>query len=91
MFPGLSKGSKLDDVVRACTEIGCAGFVPVQFSRCVVKLDSKKSKKRIDRLQKIAKSAAMQSGAIRISAVDQIITVEQLCNILQDFDFVIVF
>lgn len=46
---GLTKQNKFDDVIRACTEIGVLGFVPVEFKRSVVKLDKKKQKSKYER------------------------------------------
>lgn len=46
---GLSKGSKFDDIVRACTEIGVSGFIPVAFERSVSKLDDKKEASKTSR------------------------------------------
>lgn len=39
----------MDDVIRACTEIGIFGFMPLNFERTVIKLDNKKEVKRIER------------------------------------------
>ena len=91
LCPGLAKGSKVDDVIRAATEIGIAGFIPVQFSRSVVKLDAKKLTKKLERWQEIAKSAAMQSGAHKVAQLNSVANVNDLCKQLSDFDEVIVF
>ena len=62
LMQGLSKGDKMDEVVRHATELGIAAFVPLICERSVVKLDEKKTASRMTRWQSIAKSASMQSG-----------------------------
>lgn len=87
---GVAKGSKFDDVVRACTEIGVSGFIPVNFARSVSKLDAKKEATKNERWQKIAKSAAMQSGQFAIPKINQSVNVDVLCEQLADFDAVFI-
>lgn len=91
LAPGVSKGNKLDDVIRACTEIGVDRFVPTVFERSVVKLDEKKQKSRLERWNKIAKSASMQSGRISIPEIDDILNVNQLAQSLSDYNAVLLF
>lgn len=90
LCPGLSKGNKLDDVIRGATEIGIYGFIPTIFDRSVVKLDEKKELNKIDRLKKIAKSASMQSGQYRLPSIQNFVEVDTLCKTLADFDAVFV-
>lgn len=87
---GVVKGSKFDEVVRACSEIGVCGFIPVEFARSVAKLDAKKEATKIERWQKIAKSAAMQSGQFAIPKIAGAVNVKTLCEQLSDFDCVFV-
>ena len=58
---GLLKGDKFDIVIQKGTELGAYAFFPVTTERTIVKLDPKKSRKRLERWQKIAKEAAEQS------------------------------
>lgn len=90
LCPGISKANKLDDVIRACSEIGIDCFIPVAFERSVSKLDENKEEKKIERWNKIAKSAAMQSGQYRIPKIHQFVDVDGLCDCLKDFDCVFV-
>lgn len=87
---GIAKGSKFDEVVRDCTEIGVYGFIPVEFARSVAKLDAKKEATKIERWQKIAKSAAMQSGQFAIPKISAAVDVKTLCDQLTDFDCVFI-
>jgi 16S rRNA (uracil1498-N3)-methyltransferase len=54
----LPKGEKLDEIVRAGTEIGVSHFVLFSTDRTVVKWDAGKKMDRIRRLESIAREAA---------------------------------
>lgn len=90
LFQGIAKGDKLDDVVRATTEIGIDEFCPLVTKRSVVKINNNFDKK-IDRYKKIARNASMQSGRSTIPTIGKPI---QLIDILHDFkkyDLIILF
>jgi 16S rRNA (uracil1498-N3)-methyltransferase len=54
----LPKGDKLDEIVRAGTEIGVAHFVLFPSERTVVRWDERKTADRVARLQTIARESA---------------------------------
>lgn len=58
---GLPKADKLEWIIQKGTELGAHEFIPFSARRSVVKWDEKKSAKKIDRWQKIAKEAAEQA------------------------------
>jgi 16S rRNA (uracil1498-N3)-methyltransferase len=58
----LPKGAKLDEIVRACTEIGAIGIHFAISARSVPKLDDARASKKIERLSRIAREASRQSG-----------------------------
>lgn len=63
LFQALPKADKMEMILQKCTEIGVCEFVPMSTERAVVKIDKKdKSAKKTQRWQKIAESAAKQSG-----------------------------
>lgn len=63
LFQSLIKGEKMEWVIQKAVEIGVTRIVPLCTTRCVVKLDSpKKMASKIERWNKIAESAAKQSG-----------------------------
>ena len=70
IFQGLPKADKMEYIIQKNTELGAKQIVPVEMVRCVVKLDSKKEGKKIERWQKIAESAAKQSGRDLIPTVE---------------------
>ena len=61
LFEGLPKSDKMELIIQKCVELGVYAIVPVEMSRCVVKLDDKKKKSKISRWQSISESAAKQS------------------------------
>ena len=63
LFQGLPKKDKMELIIQKAVELGAAEIVPVIMKRCVAKLeDSKKEEKKRERWQRIAESAAKQSG-----------------------------
>ena len=74
LFQGLPKGDKLELIIQKTVELGVAGIIPVEMSRCVMKLDEKKKKSRQARWQSIAESAAKQSKRNVIPEVSDVLT-----------------
>ncbi len=54
----LPKGDKLEEIIRACTEIGAAEFVLFAAERSVVQWDEKKRADRLRRFEVIAREAS---------------------------------
>lgn len=69
VYMGFSKGDKLEHVIQKATELGAAEIIAFPSSRCVAKFDEKALQKKLPRWQKIAASAAEQSGRGRIPQV----------------------
>ena len=89
IFQGLPKAEKMELIIQKCTELGAKYFVPVQMERCVVKLDSKSQAKKIERWNKIAETAAKQSGRNFIPKVENLINLQNLLNLIQKYDIVL--
>ena len=73
LFQALPKTGKMEEIVDKCTQLGIMRIVPVVTARCVSKISDKDAKK-VDRWQKIAQSAASQSGRARIPKVNSVMT-----------------
>lgn len=69
LFLALAKGDKLEFVVQKAVELGVFEICLFSSARCVVRLDAKDGKKRVERLSRIAYEAAKQSGRGRIPAI----------------------
>lgn len=91
VYQALAKGDKVDSVVRHATEVGATSFVPFSASRSVVRLDGPKARKRRERWQAVAKSAAMQSGRRLVPEVRPVASFADACAGLSAFDCVVVF
>ena len=69
IYMAFPKGDKLEHVIQKATELGAYEIVTFPSARCVSKPDEKSLKKKLERWQKIAASAAEQSGRGRIPQV----------------------
>ncbi|WP_078390943.1 16S rRNA (uracil(1498)-N(3))-methyltransferase [Shouchella patagoniensis] len=87
---GLPKGDKLETIVQKGTELGAYAFLPFTAKRSVVKWDEKKERKKMERLQKIAKEAAEQSHRMKVPEVRAPLTVKQLAENMKNYDVCII-
>lgn len=62
VYMAFPKADKLEHVIQKATELGAAEIIAFPSSRCVFKADAKSIAKKQERWQKIAASAAEQSG-----------------------------
>jgi len=69
IYMAFSKGDKLEHVIQKATELGAFEIVAFPSNRCVSRPDEKSLAKKVERWQKIAASAAEQSGRGRIPKV----------------------
>ncbi len=90
LFQGLPKGDKMELIIQKCVELGVHEIVPVQMSRCVVKIEEKKKKSKRERWQAISQSAAKQSKCNKIPEVAEILTYKQALQKAKDLDVLLV-
>ena len=69
VYMAFPKADKLEHVIQKATELGAYEIVAFPSARCVSRPDEKSLKKKLERWQKIAASAAEQSGRGRIPRV----------------------
>lgn len=69
VYMAFPKADKLEHVIQKATELGAYEIVAFPSARCVSRPDEKSLKKKAERWQKIAASAAEQSGRGRIPQV----------------------
>ena len=69
IYMALPKADKLEHVIQKATELGVGEIITFPTARCVSRPDDKSLNKKLDRWQKIAASAAEQSGRGRIPEV----------------------
>ncbi|MGN0242902.1 MAG: 16S rRNA (uracil(1498)-N(3))-methyltransferase [Lachnospiraceae bacterium] len=61
LFQGLPKADKMELIIQKAVELGVYEIVPVMTQRTIVKYDEKKTEKKVQRWNEIAKSAAKQA------------------------------
>lgn len=69
VYMAFPKADKLEHVIQKATELGAYEIVAFPSARCISKPDEKSLSKKVERWQKIAASAAEQSGRGRIPRV----------------------
>lgn len=77
LIQGLPKFEKMDSIVQKATELGVKRIIPVITTRTIPSLTLQKTKLRLDRWQKIAISAAEQSGRTIIPLISPITNLDQ--------------
>lgn len=90
IYQGLPKSDKMELIIQKSVELGANAIIPVNMKRCVVKLEGKDETKKTDRWQKIAESAAKQCGRSFIPEVKNLINVKDICNLINEYDAIIV-
>ena len=90
IFQGLPKADKMELIIQKSVELGAYDITPVEMQRCIVKLEDKDKIKKIQRWQKISEVAAKQSGRNIIPNINNIIDLENVCNLCQNYDIVLV-
>ena len=80
LYQALSKGDKMETVIQKSVECGACEIIPFSSERCVVKLDKKDEKKKIERYFKISESAAKQSGRGIIPRVEKILDFKSMLD-----------
>lgn len=90
IFQGLPKADKMELIIQKSVELGVHAIIPVRMARCIVKIDSKDEKKKLDRWNKISESAAKQCGSNYIPEVKPIIEIKDIKNFKNIYDEIIV-
>ncbi len=90
LFQGLPKSDKMEYIIQKTTEIGVKNIYPVNFERCIVKLDSKSEAKKIDRWQKIAEVASKQSKRDIIPNINNVINIKNICQNAKKYDIILI-
>lgn len=86
LFQGLPKGDKMELILQKAVELGCFEIIPVACRRCVVKLEEKKQKSKVQRWQSISEAAAKQSGRKTIPRVREVMRFSEALSCAEDMD-----
>lgn len=90
LFQGLPKADKMELIIQKCTELGVYSVIPTEMKNCVVKLDDKKKKSKVERWQTIAESAAKQSKRNIIPKVGDVLTYRQALSEMKKLDLMLI-
>lgn len=90
LFQGLPKQDKMELIVQKAVELGVYQIIPVNTSRCVVKLDEKKAAKKAERWRQIAVSAAKQAGRGYIPEVASVISYQEALMEAKKLDVILI-
>lgn len=77
----LLKEQKFDFILQKATELGVSKIIPVIMERSIVKIDEKKTVKKLERWQKIVKEASEQSFRNDIPIITEIKQIKDLQTI----------
>lgn len=90
ILSGLLKNDKYEWMLQKATELGASHFYPYQAEFSVVKWDTKKAGKKLERMNKIIKEAAEQSYRQKIPSIEFISNIAEVCDIIDRYDYVMV-
>ena len=91
VYMAFPKADKLEHVIQKATELGAYEIVAFPSARCVSRPDEKSLKKKLERWQKIAASAAEQSGRGMIPEVIVLANYQEAIKRALQADIAIVF
>ncbi|MDO4621959.1 MAG: 16S rRNA (uracil(1498)-N(3))-methyltransferase [Eubacteriales bacterium] len=86
LFQCLPKGDKMETVIQKAVELGAYEVIPVASKRCIMKLDEKKKKTKVNRWNGIAESAAKQSKRMIIPEVHAVLSFKEALRYAADID-----
>lgn len=90
LFQGLPKSDKMELIIQKCVELGVFAIIPTEMSRCVVKLEEKKKKSKVERWQSISESAAKQSKRNIIPEIMNVMSYKEALSFAESLDMIIV-
>lgn len=89
LFQGYPKGDKMETIIQKAVELGAFEIVPVMMKRSIVKLDSKKAYKKVERFNSISLSAAKQAKRGIIPEVKQVMTMKEAVSYAKEMDYIL--
>ncbi len=86
LFQAIPKGDRMETIIEKCVELGVYEIIPVAMKNCIVKLDEKKKKTRVERYRAIATSAAEQSKRSIVPGISQVMTFKEALDYADQLD-----
>lgn len=91
LYQALTKSDKMDIIIQKAVELGVYKVVPMISARCVSRPDEKSLKNKVERWNKIAKQAAMQSRRGIIPEVDNVKSFVQAAADCKEYEAAVVY
>jgi 16S rRNA (uracil1498-N3)-methyltransferase len=85
----LPKGSKMDSILRQCTEVGVDRFIPMLTRRCVSRPGEDRRSHKVDRWEKILEESCRQSQRVTIPRLDPVADWSEVLGLFEEFDQVL--
>ena len=89
LYQAIPKGDKLENIIQKSIECGVSEIIPFSSERCIAKIDKKDAPKKAQRHNKIAESAAKQSGRGIIPVVREAMSFGEALRHAQESDLVL--
>lgn len=86
---GLIKADKYEWLIQKSTELGANNFIAVEMDRSIVKLQTNKVTKKIERWQKILKEAAEQSYRLIIPKISFKSNLNEIYDTINQYDYIL--
>jgi 16S rRNA (uracil1498-N3)-methyltransferase len=90
LYQGMSKGKKMERIIKACTELGIQKIAPVHSTYCIADISNKK-KNKIERYESVVKEALQQSGSPIMTKIGDLIHVKELVKEIDNPSRLLVF
>lgn len=89
IYQGLPKSDKMELIIQKSVELGISEITPTNMKRCIVKLDSKDARKKVERWQKISEVAAKQSGRDIIPKINNLCNLNEIISKCKQYDVIL--
>jgi 16S rRNA (uracil1498-N3)-methyltransferase len=90
LYQGMSKGKKMERIIKACTELGIQKIAPVHSSYCIADITGKK-KTKIERYETVVKEALQQSGSPVMTEIGDLVHIKELVKKVENPKRLLVF
>ena len=84
LFMAYPKGDKLEVVVQKAVELGASEIIPFESSRCIKRPKAERQERITERLNKIAKEAAKQSGRAILPTVRPSVSFDKMLELASE-------
>lgn len=86
LYQAVPKSDKFLQIIQKSVELGAVRIVPMLTRRCVSRPKKSEFLQKLPRLQRVAAEAAKQTGRGIIPEVCPLLTLEEVCDQLRDYD-----